>query len=171
MTITIQNATGTAANANSYVTVAEFKVYCDARGMDYSNYGDPEIEQALIKSCVYLDERWRTKFKGQMLTSEQTTIWPRAYVYDERGTVVDGVPQKVKDCQCEYAFRALGSDLAPDPSVDDTGAKVLSRTEQVGSVSESVTYEAGVALSTIRPYPVADMMIGRYLKRGGVMRA
>lgn len=171
MTITVQSSAGDVANANSYVTVAEFKSYCDGMKFDYSIVDDDTyIEAGLVKALRYMEGRFRSRTKGEIMLSGQTTTFPRRYLYDELGAAINGIPQQIKDAQCEYAFRALATDLAPDPVTDSTGAKVLSRSQSVGSLSESVTYEAGGGVSTLRPYPVADMMVTPYLKPGGVMR-
>ena len=77
MTLNIQNDTGTQANANSYVSVQEFRDYWTARGVDYTAKTDPEIEAYLIPALSYLDSRYiydRYKLNGR----EQTTEFPRA---------------------------------------------------------------------------------------------
>ena len=48
---------------NGYIDVAEFKLWADARGYDYSAKTDEQIEQAITISGVdYIDSRYR--FKG-----------------------------------------------------------------------------------------------------------
>ena len=42
-------------NANSYISLDEFKSYCNLQGIDISSYDDNAMETAIIRSCSYLN--------------------------------------------------------------------------------------------------------------------
>ncbi len=63
MTFTVEDGTGV-AGANSLGTVAGFKAYQGDRGVDISNFGTPDIEQALVKATDFIEQRWGIRFKG-----------------------------------------------------------------------------------------------------------
>jgi hypothetical protein len=97
----------------------------------------------------------------------QPLEFPRSDVYDAAGNLVEGMPDLLKQAACEYANRARSAALAPDPSVDNS---ILSKSQSVGPISTSVTYNAGAILQTIKPYPAADRLLSEFVKSGGVMR-
>lgn len=169
LTLTVQDNTGSVANANSYLTVAEFKAYQDDRGGDYSAYSDPQISVALIKATDYVDTRFRYAGKKR-LGRDQTTEWPRTSVWDRDRFYVNDVPLEIKEATAEYAFRALTTTLAPDPDQSDTGARIQSKTETVGPLSESVTYVAGAGY-TLPKYPAADQKLLKsgFVRTGGTL--
>lgn len=142
--------------ANSYAAVAAFKEYHSVRGVDLTPYGDPEIEFALIKATQYLDVRF--EYVGYQYAKGQTTEWPRSSAYDKRGDRLDGIPTRVVWATCEYALRALATDLLADPDRDSTGRAVKSKSEQVGPIAETVVYQdhGGFQLPA---YPLADMLL------------
>ena len=60
---------------NGYTDVAEFKLWADARGYDYSAKTDEQIEQAITISGVdYIDSRYR--FKGDPVELVQVMQLP-----------------------------------------------------------------------------------------------
>ncbi len=72
-----------------------------------------------------------------------------------------GIPLELRQATAEYAVRSLGAVLAPDPTVDGTGAKVQRKREKVGPIEEETEYVAGAALRTWSPYPAADALLRR----------
>lgn len=160
MAVIVQDDTGLIANANSYVSVADFRAYHDARANKYLD-DDDTIAPALIKASTYVDGRFR--YKGRRSNGrEQTQEWPRVSCYDRDRYPVQGIPQEVKDAVCEYALRAMSGDLVTDPTRDETGNHIASETLTVGPITTKTDY--GDAPSFTMPrYPAADMA----LKRGG----
>lgn len=153
--------------ANSYASVAEFQAYWDDRGFDYSPFApDAKIEQALVKATDYIDQTNRFLFRGHPKTSEQALCFPRCYLYDFRGQLIEGVPTRVKYATIEYAKRVLeGTELYPDPETDATGQLILKKREEVGPIVEDTTYsESGVV--TIKPFPAADSLLDEFIVRG-----
>lgn len=167
MALVLQDSTGTVVGANAYLSAADFKAYHDARGNSYAAAADADIEKAIIKATDYLDGRFN--FVGRALGArQQTTAWPREAAYDRDRNLVSGVPIEVIEATAEYALRALTATLNPDPERDASGAAVASKSEQVGPISESVTYVAGSTHVILPKYPAADQkMIKAGLVRTG----
>ena len=156
MPITVQTQPPT-PGANSYVSVADFKAYHDARLNTYTGKTDEQIGANLVKATQYLDVRFR--FIGYRYAREQETEWPRQNAYDDRNDRVEGIPSAVVNATCEYALRALmGTDLLADPARDATGRDIKSTSSKVGPIEEEVVYveQAGYSLPS---YPLADRML------------
>lgn len=159
MTLTVQDDSGTVADANGYITVAQFKTYHGHRANNISTYDDDAIAAAIVRASSYLDTRFR--YKGRRLNlRDQDTEWPRANCYDSDRAYVNGVPKQVKDATAEYALRALTSTLAPDPEYSAHGAQVQSKSEKVGPIEESTTYVQGSSFQ-LPKYPAADLLLTR----------
>lgn len=164
MAFIVQDAEGDVANANSYISVAKFKSYHDDRGNSYSGFAnDPAIEKALVKATDYLDARFN--YIGSKPLQEQTTEWPRVNALDPTGFLVSGIPLAVQEACAEYALRVLDGSLFPDPQRDASGYAIESKSEQVGPISESVTYAHGGQKYLMPIYPIAD----NKLKRAGLV--
>jgi hypothetical protein len=160
-------------DANSLGTVAGFKAYHDERGTLYSTLApdDATIEAALIRATDYVETRWGRLFRGEVLSSAQALSWPRKHVYDRGGELVEGVPAKIGKGLYELALRALSQSLYLEPTVEETGQALLSKSEKVGPIETSVTYQQGGAVQTIRPYPLADAYFREFAGLlGGVVR-
>jgi hypothetical protein len=98
---------------------------------------------------------------------KQPRMFPRLYLYDRDGAEVSGVPDKLKDATCAYAYRAKTTVLAPDGSVNNT---IRSMTTTVGPISKSVTYAEGAILNPISAFPAADRLLQEYTRSKGVVR-
>jgi hypothetical protein len=104
---------------------------------------------------------------------DQTTAWPRRDAWDYNGDLVTGVPPEVKEAANEYGLRALSAALAPDPDRDASGARVQSKSQTVGPISQSFTFVSGAAF-TMPKYPSADNKLfrsGLAMTGGRSMRA
>lgn len=157
MTLVLQNSTGTVTGANAYLSVADFKSFHDDRGNDYSDYTDPEIAAALVKSTDYLDGRF--EYVGRRYNLYQLTQWPRLDAVTPDGLTVQGIPTEVQRASALYALRVLsGTTLAPDPTPSATGGAVLSSSVKVGPIETRESYASGGSYS--QPiYPEADMLL------------
>ena len=112
-------------NANSYVSVSEADAYHADRGnAAWANASADEKEQALIKATEYLDFRYYGRWKGYKATEDQSLEWPREWVYDRSGWLLEDIPQRLKDATCEAALRALSEELSPDVSRDQMQRRV-----------------------------------------------
>lgn len=172
MAFTVEDGTGLSA-ANAYMSVAEFQTYHTDRGNDYSSYASGEIQKAIIKASDYIDRRWRGRFVGVRLREPNTQRmeWPRSNAFYPDGSNVLGVPIEVKEATAEYAFRALTTTLAPDPTYDDRNVAVVEKEEVLGPIKERTRYAEGGRTFKFRAYPEADALlrdlvtVGRDLRR------
>jgi len=139
MTIIVEDGSGM-ANAESYLSVSDFKAYCDNRGMSYASQTDAVIEQKLRIATGYIDTVKR--YKGQRLLSAQSLEFPRASLTDWGGIAVEGVPGRVKQACAELAYKAFTENLYTDL---DRGGMVTS--QSVGQISVSYADGAPVGKS------------------------
>jgi hypothetical protein len=139
MALTVENGTGL-EEADSYISLAFFKQFCDDRGYDYSEKTDPEIEQKLRLATGYIDSQFR--FKGNRAGGIQALEFPRLNLIDWSGITITGLPRRVKQACAELAFKALSTDLYQD---QNRGGKTKS--ESVGSLS--VTYADDAPTGTV----------------------
>lgn len=170
MALHVQDDNGSVGAANSYLTVDEFKAYHTDRGNVFSAYSDSLIQTSLVRATDYLDQRFT--FVGERLRGrDQTTEWPRSNARDRDRYAVLGIPTEVKEATAEYALRAcaIGA-LNPDPSRDDSGAAVQSKTETVGPITETTTFVSGSRFS-LPKYPAADQKLYKagLVRTGGTL--
>lgn len=146
--------------ATGYVSVAEFKAWCDQRLKVYTGKTDDQIGAAINAGAEHLDATYQ--FHGYRKDKAQEREHPRENLWDSRGDKVDGVHKAVKDANCELGFRALnGVDLFPDPVRDGSGRVVKQKDEKVGPISESVTYDDRFAYD--RPsFPKVTALLARH---------
>lgn len=104
MPITIV-ATAGAADANSYVTVAEAEAYLAARfgGSPFVDADDEDQKIALVQATNEID---RNRFHGRKNAITQALEFPRAYPYVEESAPTS-VPRKVKLATFEHALYLL----------------------------------------------------------------
>lgn len=163
MALSVQNDSGSVADANAYIDADWFASYHAARGFT-STADTAAIEAAIVKATDYLDVRFN--FIGSRGGTDQTTEWPRYNAMDIDRRLISGVPEAVKKATAEYAKIALDQILNPTPERNDYGATVLSISESVGPIEESVRF-AKSGNFELPKYPIAD----RYLiSRGLVLR-
>ena len=132
MAITIIVETGAVATgANSFVSLADFNIYCVDRDYDVSNSPDETIKAALVRAASYLNT---LPWKGVKTARANPMCWPR-YGMDTSGWneinqpasswlgVLDAegyyigtseVPGEVVNAQCEATYLILlGKDMEP----------------------------------------------------------
>lgn len=175
------------SNSNSYVELSFSNDYFDDRGnATWSGASDTDKQTALVRATDYIDKRFATRFKGRRSSGEQSLQWPRTDATDNDGYDLTGVPTKLKQATCEYAFIALSMALAPNPSTNpgtESSGIVTRRDEQVGPIRESVTYQSTttsvtqqvtsgsrkvssnvVSEASLPEYPSADLLLEPCLK-------
>jgi len=117
MAIVVEDGTGV-ANAETYISVADFKAYCTAQGLDYSAYDDDTlIEQALRRATQFLVDNYRFRWKGWRVSSSQALDWPRYEVWiEDTASFLDNdiVPADVVKATAECCFRELSARLSAD---------------------------------------------------------
>lgn len=143
MTLVVEDGTGL-YNANSFLSLADFKTYCGDRGYDISTYTDAEMEAALVRATQHLSEGYHWKGHRRKPrdyedpTQDQALEWPRIGVVDGDGYSVpdDVIPRGIKWATAEEAFYELQNPGAFAPA--HTSNNVV-KTEKVGPMS--VTYD------------------------------
>ena len=157
MALIIQNDLGSQAGANSYVTMAEYIAYWLERNVTIVD--SVAVEADLISATSYLDSRY--KYCGYKLNGRvQTTDWPRTGVTDHSvcpSELVEGVPQEIKDAQCEYAnIHSAQGTLQPNEAL--TGG-IKKEKKGIGSLSKETEYCGCASSGGVISYPVADNKI------------
>ena len=165
MTLIVEDGS-VVASAESYVAVAQFKTYCDNRGISYAATTDAQIEQNARKAFDYMLQRYRGVWKGYRKDATQVGDWPRSFVYLEPGSYPylvseDSIPFEVRNAQCELMVRVVSADLMPDSGQ-------LEQSVTVGPIS--VTYNPN-AISPDPVYGVVDGYLKPYLIGGGAVVA
>lgn len=158
MTLIVETGIGM-PDAESYISVAEYRTYCDGRGMENASATDVAVEQKLRIATGYIDTVRR--YKGARLLASQSLEFPRDSLTDFGGLIVTGVPARVKRACAELAFKAFSENLYADL---DRGGMVAS--QSVGPIS--VSYEAGApvgkqfmeAMRLLDPYARDATVIG-----------
>jgi hypothetical protein len=165
MAFVLEDGTGL-TNSNAYISLVEYRAYWLDRGVDEGDVDDDELRAAIVKATMYVDTAF--KFRGQIKSSTQALQFPRAYLYDELGLAIEGLPTRLKNGVAEYAKRARTVDLWNVPEVDTTGL-VTSKREKVGPIETEFQYQAG-SVQTFKPYPQADAWLRGLILQGGVYR-
>lgn len=134
--------TAGAANANSFVSLAEAETYMESR-LHKTTWEDAEQsdkEAALIWAARLINRTVR--FNGTKASDLQAMAWPRTGLVDESGFTVSStsVPQTIKDLQVELAFLLLSSDRTAENEAGAAGLTSL----RAGPVSLSFKDEIKV---------------------------
>lgn len=111
MAIVVEDGTNV-ANANSFVTLAEYTAWADDRGINVPP--SPASEQNLIKATDYINTL-EPQFSGERLYDDQPLAFPRTLQYIHGILVADGnIPKEVKVLQYTVAYAlSLGIELFP----------------------------------------------------------
>lgn len=165
MAITVETGTGTNPAANSYVSVADFQAYADARGQTYSDT-DAGCEILLIKAMDYLEAK-RTRYQGVKSLNTQPLQWPRAGVsIDNYGINSDVIPTELVSAQCELAIAAYTLSLQPDLLPSAQGSVKSKRVE--GAVSIEY-FEASASKRSLPQFTAAERLLRPLYKPSGFM--
>lgn len=139
MSIVVETGSGS-ATAESWITVAEFKTYCDAHGLSYGSASDALIEQALRRAVTWMEAKYSARYAGTWAVDGQALSWPRLYAYFRLTPISSTtIPTQVKAAQAEAAVRELASPGSLNPDV--TPGKVKKRVRVEGAVE--VEYAVG----------------------------
>ena len=129
----IEDGTGV-ENANSYVTVQDFRDYWTDRGTDYTTKTDTEIENSLVLATQYIDKNFR--YIGRKSTSIQRLQWPRYWAYDPEGYAYSGLPDDLISATCEAGSIITGGTQL----FANTEEGVTEKTENVGPVQTTYKF-------------------------------
>lgn len=150
MSLIVEDGSGR-ADAESYLSVADFTAYCTARGLTFTAETDTVTEQKLRIATGYIDTVRR--YKGSRTLAAQALEFPRAGLTDWGGLAITGVPARVKNACAELAYKAFTENLYVDL---DRGGMVASQSVGPISVSYSDGAPAGksftAAIKLLEPY-------------------
>ena len=172
MAFTVEDGT-IVANANAYITVAEFKAYHDEVGNSYAALADDTaIEQAIVKATRYVERRWGNRFRGTIQDTDQVLSFPRLYLQDRYGRLLTGIPTVLKDAIAIYALASASGALEPEPTVQENGQTLKRVREKVGPIETETEYSDDASVDVTRLIPEADRLIQQLVFGvGGVVRA
>ena len=137
MTIIVENGT-LVANANSYVSVADFVSWADSRGITYPAL--PELEQKILRAMDFIES---LNFIGQKHEETQSLQWPRDYVLIDGYSVESNeIPKEVKSA----VYEAVKLEIDNDSKLTPTERETLS--ESIGDISVTYSSSAGMSRQT-----------------------
>ena len=146
MSLTVENG-DVVEGADSYVALADYRVYCEARGWAIA-VDDATDEANLRRAFDAINRLWR--YLGSPQTDEQSGAFPRTHW--------SGVPRRVKDAQCELAH-LIQAGLNPFATIETS---VTGETIKIGPISIG-----GDSMPTGRPRIVAvEGLLAPYLGAG-----
>lgn len=156
MSLTIEDGT-IVPNANSYVTVAEFRAYNEERLREVPA-AEADCEALLIKAMDYLQS---LDYAGELVDPDQSLLWPRkcvevADVYLD----TDFIPKPLKQAQCVLGFLAQTIELLPNYAA---GAKGGIQSESVYGAVARTYFKSEIA--SVQPYLTQiRSLLGPYLR-------
>lgn len=118
ITIVVEDGSGV-ANANSYVSVADARVYATNRGTELPS-NDDEVAAMLIRATDYLEAQ-ECRYQGKRTSPTQALAWPRTGVFLNCDEVPSNViPKSLIAAQVQLAMAInAGFDLQPNISPQD----------------------------------------------------
>jgi hypothetical protein len=147
MAFTLQDGTGTVANANSYIDEVFFNIYHGDRGVAAianSTYTTDEIREAAVVATDYIDTRFRYVGDRQHDRTTQTTEWPRLDAIDRDQRLMNGIPLVVQQACAEYAlFKLANGTLFIETTNPTTGQKTKRTFSKVSVIEEETEYYQG----------------------------
>lgn len=159
MAFTVEDGSGI-VGANAYIDLVGANEYHGDRGhCIWEQFTDTQKEQAVVRATFYIEKRFRQRYRGTKMSSQQSLGWPRVNAIDNSRYLMQGIPDQLKWACAEYALRAANQgELAPDPSMptqtqdwsdgtqdrtgDNSSGQIQQKAVSVGkgAVKESVTY-------------------------------
>lgn len=169
MAFTLQDDTGSIADANAYISAAFYTTYHTDRNVVRvvtATDSDADIQSAIIIATDYIDTRF--EYVGQRKNSPDTQIteWPRISAFDKDNRIINGIALAVKQACAEYAlFNLVNGTLYISTTNDSTGQTIKRTRTKVDVIEEELEYHdaGGVKLPK---YFVAD----NRLKAAGLVR-
>ena len=106
MALVVEDGTGV-ANADSYVSVADFESWATKRGYLLPP-AEADVESLLYKACDFIE---RKRFIGEVEFTSQGLSFPRLITDSEGVAVSTGVPAKLKTSQMLLAMESMNGPL------------------------------------------------------------
>lgn len=133
-------ATVGASTANSFATVDECDVYCDAR-LNASAWNDETDDDQKARALIEATRELNTlMYVGSAVTTTQALVWPRQYATDPDSPwlgmsgylayfATTEIPQRVKDATCELALQFLIAGTTDLAALDATQGVIRKRVD------------------------------------------
>jgi len=132
---------------NGYITVEQFKTWCNARLIEFFAYNDLQIEAAIVVASVdFIDTNYT--FKGCKLDEAQSMSLPTddVAIADIQNAVAQAVWQQLRG-------------LLFTPELTSNEGEVLRKREKVGPIEEETEYREG----SVRSYTYSTTKIDRLI--------
>jgi hypothetical protein len=124
MALVVEDGTGK-SDAESYISVADADTYFSNRGdATWAALETADKEQALRKGADYLEQAYRSRWKGGRFKNTQALSWPREYARRDEfvnDTFLyevyypsDEVPTEVARANAIMALKSVSGELAED---------------------------------------------------------
>lgn len=137
MALIVENGTRV-PGANSYVSLADFKAWADARGITYGS--DATVEQQILRAMDYIEG---LNFVGFKETETQSLQWPRVnVVIDGFGLDASTIPAELK----VSVYEATKVEIDGDSKIAPVDRQVISET--VDAISITYKDNAGTQRNT-----------------------
>lgn len=139
---------------NGYITVEQFKTWCNARLIEFFAYNDLQIEAAIVVSSVdFIDTNYT--FKGCKVDKDQPMSLPTDEV-----AIAD-----IKNAVAQAVWAQLQGLLfvADDAQLQ---REVVSESSKLGDLSESTTYAEGTSREYTYNTRKIDQLIKPYVISG-----
>ena len=165
MSITLVVETGQiVAGANTFVDLTDARTQIEALGLTL-DADDEKAKAQLTQGYYQLKRSYQSRLKGQLVSQEQTGVFPRLYV-DANGFNVgsDTIPQDIINAQLAYADSInRGADLNKTAKAQEVSSESL---DGVGSK----TYKSGSSSRTTPLVPAVTQWLQPYMKSNGLTR-
>ncbi len=152
------------AGANTFVDLPDARTQIEALGLTLDT-DDEKAKAQLTQSYYQLKRSYQSRLKGQLVSKEQTGIYPRLYV-EANGFEVysDVIPQDIINAQLAYADSInRGADLNQTAKGQEVSSESL---DGVGSK----TYKSGSNSRTTPLVPAVTQWLQPYMKSNGLTR-
>ena len=139
MALIIEDGSGV-ANANSYVTAAQWDAWATARGISHS-HSTSKIEEFILTAMDYIEAQ---NFLGRKATNAQSLQWPRTEVYiDSYSVNSDEIPNQLKNALYEVTRTVADGNFA----LSARGRQTTQ--EKIGEIT--VTYKNNASMNKETP--------------------
>ena len=140
MTLVIEDGTGK-TNSDSYVTVAEYNAFLNARYVNRTSISEAQAEAYIFRATDYFENQM---FVGYVADDDQAMQWPRHnVVIDGFGIDSDEIPKEVKKSIYEIAYSFEQGYGINDPVSRET------QSEKIGEIT--ITYKNSSASKVLLP--------------------
>lgn len=168
MALVVEDGTSV-PGAESYATVAEADAYWLRYGNPaaWSGASAPDRETAMRLATQWLENKYRSKWRGVRSEELQGLSWPRVFAQDHDGYVIEEgtIPNQLKQAVYEMALRFVthgNAELEVDVAAAETG--VRSKKQRLDVLEETIEYTGAAPTQT--QYPKVSMLVRDLIEIG-----